>query len=190
VKPTVLNGSFLIGLPEKKHVPSLYEVIQREQEYLHEWRDFVAKCSSLNQTHRFISENRRAFDQILQPAKDRMHPGFHLAITDGEFDIVGMVGFQGIHLVNNIASIGYWVSQNYAGKGLITHATDWLMQYGKEVLDINRFEIQCRIDNLKSAGVPKRLDFSEEGVLREYEKLQDSQEYIDHVLFSKLSSEM
>lgn len=190
MKPAVLRESYLIGLPEKKHVPSLYEVIQREQEYLHEWRDFIARCSSLNNTHRFISDNRRAFERILQPSQDRMHPGFHLIITDGEFDIAGMVGFQGIHLINNVASIGYWVSLNYGGKGLITHAVEWLMHYGAEVLDINRFEIQCRIDNLKSAGVPKRLGFSEEGVLRDYERLPDTNEYIDHILFSKLSREM
>lgn len=190
MKTTVLSGTYRIGLPEKKHVPSLYEVVQQEEDYLHEWRDFVAKCISLNETHRFVTDNNRAFMRLMQPPKERMHPGFHVVITDGEFDVAGMVGFQGIHLINNIASIGYWISQRHTGKGLITHATDWLMQYGKEVLGINRFEIQCRMDNLKSAGIPKRLDFTEEGVLREYEKLPDSTDYIDHILFSKLSSEM
>ena len=123
---------------------------------------------------------------------DRCHTQ-HLAGTDYGYTIlsaekpVGRIGIHYINTFNSSAAIGYWISQSFMGKGIITKACRALLKVCFEALDLNRVEIRCATDNIKSAAVAERLHFTREGVLKQAEYVNGK--YLDLALYAMVKSE-
>jgi ribosomal-protein-serine acetyltransferase len=62
--------------------------------------------------------------------------------------------------------IGYWIGEQYQGKGLVTRATKAMTDYAFGELGLKRSEIICEVGNDASAAVPQRLGYTFEGVRR------------------------
>jgi ribosomal-protein-serine acetyltransferase len=56
-----------------------------------------------------------------------------------------------------------------------------------ETWKLNRITIECATENTRSRGVPERLGFKLEGVVRQSEWLHDR--YVDHALYGLLKSD-
>ena len=69
----------------------------------------------------------------------------------------------------------------------MTRACRALVDYAFSELGLNRIEIQCAVQNVKSRAIPERLDFTQEGVIRQAEWLYDH--YNDHVIYGMLAEE-
>jgi len=83
--------------------------------------------------------------------------------------------------------IGYWLSESFQGKGLMTDAARAVVAYLFDELDLNRVEIHCAAGNVKSAAIPRRLGFTLEGTSREGQLLNGR--YQDILRFSMLKRE-
>jgi ribosomal-protein-serine acetyltransferase len=83
--------------------------------------------------------------------------------------------------------IGYWVAADAQGRGLVTRSVRALTLAGFDVLGLNKVEIHCAPDNVRSRAVAQRLGFVEEGTVRQAEWLSDH--YVDHVVYGLLASE-
>jgi ribosomal-protein-serine acetyltransferase len=101
--------------------------------------------------------------------------------------LVGGIGLEQINWRNELTSIGYFLSEDSQGKGLITSACRALIDHSFGDLGLNRVEIRVATENRRSQAVPRRLGFKEEGILRQVEWLSDH--YVDHVVFAMLSGE-
>src|SRR5699024_583034 len=101
--------------------------------------------------------------------------------------IVGIVTFNKYNWRNRIGYIGYWLGEPYQGKGIMTESVKALIQYGFTKLRLNRVEIHCATENIKSQAIPKRLGFKKEGHLREAEWLYDH--FVDHFVYGLLTSD-
>ena len=88
--------------------------------------------------------------------------------------------------MNKATSIGYWLSSKHEGQGLMTKSVKALCNYCFNTLKLNRIEISCATDNIKSQNIPKRLGFKLEGTLRQKEIVNGK--YLDHYLFSVLKN--
>lgn len=98
-----------------------------------------------------------------------------------------MIGLHYIDWKNKSTSIGYFLSEDAQGKGIITKSVQSLMDYIFEELDLHRIEIQCARNNVKSISIPKRLGFIQEGIKRDGQWLYDH--YEDLFTFSFLKSD-
>jgi RimJ/RimL family protein N-acetyltransferase len=79
------------------------------------------------------------------------------------------LGGSGLHRIDwDVRSfeIGYWIRKSAEGNGYVTEAVQLLSDMAFEALAANRVFIRCAVDNHRSAAVPQRLGFVEEGVLR------------------------
>lgn len=65
--------------------------------------------------------------------------------------------------------IGYWIDREEQGKGIVSAATVKLIAFAFDTIGINRIEIRCAADNRRSAAIPRRLGFQQEGCLRQSE---------------------
>jgi ribosomal-protein-serine acetyltransferase len=101
--------------------------------------------------------------------------------------IAGRIGLHHIDKQNKIASIGYWLAKDFAGKGIITKSCKAIIDYAFDVLDLNRIEIKCGTGNFKSKAVPERLGFKQEGIIRQGEFVNNK--FIDLFIFSMIKSE-
>ncbi len=100
-------------------------------------------------------------------------------------EIIGGIGFNKIDGQNNSVEIGYWLTADACGRGIITDACRAIIGYAFERLGIHRIVIRCASENIKSQAVPMRLGFEKEGVMRDAEWLHER--YVDLEVFSLLN---
>lgn len=89
---------------------------------------------------------------------------------------------------NRSANVSYWLSKNYAGRGLATEALRILCNFSFETLHLNRLELSASVYNEKSAAVAIRCGFREEGVNRDFERINGV--FVDHRRFSRLARDV
>jgi ribosomal-protein-serine acetyltransferase len=75
----------------------------------------------------------------------------------------------------------------FEGKGIMVRSCRALTDRLFKDLKMNRVEIRVAPGNKKSRAIPEKLGFTEEGVLREFEKLYF--EFVDNAVYSMLAKE-
>ena len=101
--------------------------------------------------------------------------------------LVGSIDFNHIDEDNHHAEIGYWLGEEFTGKGIMTRVVASFTKYGFEKLGMIRIAILACVDNKPSIAVAERLNFTKEGILRQYSELPDGVH--DVVVYSKIKSE-
>jgi [ribosomal protein S5]-alanine N-acetyltransferase len=80
------------------------------------------------------------------------------------------------------ASLGYWMSAEFAGRGLMTRAVGLLLPFVFEELRLHRLEAACLPHNSASIRVLEKNGFRKEGLAENY--LLINGKWQDHVLFA------
>lgn len=96
------------------------------------------------------------------------------------------VGSIGLHLQTDIlrknAEIGYWLGEEYWGKGLIKHAIEQIVDYGFKNMDIVRIFARVYGTNIASQRVLEKVGFKLEG---KYEKtIFKNNEFLDELIYA------
>ena len=84
---------------------------------------------------------------------------------DDESEVVGGTGLH-TRVGPEAFEIGYWIRESRARQGFATEVTAALTRVGFEVCDARRIEIRVDPNNEASLGIPRKLGFVEEGLLR------------------------
>ncbi len=110
-----------------------------------------------------------------------------LAMTvDGRFcGQITVNGFQWGSL--RTASLGYWIDQRMAGRGLTPLAVALVTDYCFFELGLHRVEINIRPENTASLRVVEKLGFRYEGLRRNYMHINGA--WADHSSFALLADE-
>ncbi len=172
-----ISSDLELRLLEERHAEELFSLTDHNREYLREWLPWLDDTRSVEDTKNFI---RKSLEQFANSS------GFQAGIWF-KGDLAGVVGYHRIDWPNRMTSIGYWLGASYQGQGLMTAACRALVKYAVDDLKLNRVEIRCAASNTKSRAIPERLDFNQEGVLRQAEWLYDH--FVDHVVYAMLASE-
>lgn len=106
-------------------------------------------------------------------------------VVDGR--AVGVVGVHGISWPNQSTSIGYWLSELYEGRGIMTAAVGAYTDHAFRDWKLRRMELRAALENRRSRAVAERLGFVEEGILRQAERVGNR--YHDLVVYSALSGD-
>jgi [ribosomal protein S5]-alanine N-acetyltransferase len=86
------------------------------------------------------------------------------------------------------ASVGYWVAEHVAGRGVIPTAVAMSVDYCFQVLGLHRIEINVRPENRPSLRVVEKLGLRDEGVRERYLHIQG--EWCDHRTFAITTEEV
>jgi len=166
-----------LELISRSHADELFELIESNREYLKQWLPWLDNNRYFQNTIDFIKISQIQYERNETVQFALMYKG----------KVAGVVGFHRIDWLNRSTSIGYWLGEQYQGKGLITKSCSTVLDYSFGRMGLNRIEIRCATENLKSRAIPKRLGFKEEGLIREAEWLYDH--FVDHVVYGMLESE-
>ena len=142
----------------EKDAEDVFTAVKENYHHLRPFLHWVTEDYSLESAYEFIRQTQTDFvEKKSQP----------LAIFyDGKF--VGVIGFVNFGWGSRHTEIGYWIVKNYEGKGIITKSCKALIDYAFNDLNMNRVEIRCAVENVKSRAIPERLNFQPEGVLRQF----------------------
>lgn len=86
------------------------------------------------------------------------------------------------------ATIGYWVSERFAGKGITPTAVALTTDYCFQQLGLHRMEICIRPENAASLRVVEKLGFRYEGLRRRY--IHINGDWRDHFCFALVAEEL
>jgi len=151
-----------------------YTLTINSKENLKKWLGWLDNIHSAEDTLKHIQF------RILEIEKNDGTP-LNFAITYKR-KIIGTIGFNSIDKTNKIGTIGYWLSEDYQGKGIMTKAFKRIVDYGFKELSLQHIEVRVAKENYKSRALPERFSFKTEGVIKEAEWLYDHS--VDHVLYS------
>lgn len=103
--------------------------------------------------------------------------------------------FAGQVTVNNVvrgsalfASVGYWIDQRYAGRGVIPRAVALVIDHCFEVMRLHRVEIAIRPENSNSLRVVEKLGLHEVGYAPRYLHIDGG--WRDHRLYAVTREEV
>ncbi|MBA2646504.1 MAG: GNAT family N-acetyltransferase, partial [Pyrinomonadaceae bacterium] len=99
----------------------------------------------------------------------------------------GEVSVDRIEWQNKLAEMGYSLGAEYQGRGIVTACMCVLIDYAFDELKLNRVELRCAAENLKSRAVAERLGFTQEGELRESWLIHGR--FVGQVVYGMLASE-
>jgi len=166
-----------LKLVGQKDADELFALVDGSREYLREWLPWVDSMTDVDQYGPIINAWLQQFAE---------EDGFQAGIMYKGV-LAGFAGFHSVNYTNRQTSIGYWLAQDYQGKGIMTAVVSALVDYAFEEYDLHRVEIRCATENKRSQAVPERLGFKKEGVIRDGEFLYDH--YHDLIVYGMLEDE-
>ncbi|MFN6382511.1 MAG: GNAT family N-acetyltransferase [Pseudanabaena sp.] len=98
----------------------------------------------------------------------RSGKGMDWGIIDKESN--KLIGTCGLHTTptHRRAELGYALARDYWGKGLMTEATKAAIAFGFHVMQLQRIQAICDVNNVSSARVLEKAEMQFEGILHNY----------------------
>lgn len=171
------KGQLLLRTFEESEAETLFQMIDQNREHLGKWFSWLEKNTKTENTATFIKEENEKFAQ---------KKGLYLGIWN-EGVLCGAISLDHIDKENKNGMIGYWLSKESVGKGIMYRSCKMLIDYAFNNLNLHRIDINHVTNNSRSESLIKRLGFTQEGMRRECRLLHGK--YMNHVSYGLLSSE-
>ena len=172
-----VENNLRLELINKTFSKALIQAINNNREHLSPFLPWVPKMQT-----EIDSENYIANCEMLSAFGKEV--SFVILFNE---ELVGRIGLHHLDNDNKKASIGYWLTKNAEGKGIILKSCIKLISYGFEKLQLKRIEITAAVENTRSQAIPQKLHFKKEGILRSAELINNR--FHDLVMFSILKEE-
>lgn len=172
-----LGDGIVLRMLDGRHADELFRLTDKNREHLRSYLPWIDQVRTSMDSGGFIQSGLQQF------ANDN---GFHAGIWLNN-ELAGVIGYHYWHWANRRTELGFWLGAEFQGQGLMTSACRTFTEYAFVELGLQRVEIQCASDNLRSRAIPERLGFTKEGVRRQAEWLHDH--FADLVVYSMLRDE-
>ena len=172
-----LQDGAKLRLLEHRHAADVFGLVDGNREHLRRWLPWVDGTKTVNDSRAFIQSSLEKFSR---------NDGFDAGIwQDGK--LAGVIGLHYIHWQYRRSYLGYWLGQEFTGRGLMTRACEAILKYCFTGLGLNCVGSAAATGNAPSNAVLRRVGFQFEGVTRDAEWLYDH--FVDHNAYSVLERE-
>lgn len=145
------------------------------------WYFFTSDLSNRLELENWVN------DSLIQRQKQLRLP--FTIIDKSNNGIIGATSFGNISYIDQRIEIGWtWISTHYQGKGMNDQMKYLMIDYCFEVSDFLRVEIKTDVLNVFARGALKRINMTEEGVLRSHTLMTNNRRR-DTIYYSVLKSE-
>lgn len=133
----------------EKLAAEIFNLVDGDREHLGRYLPWVEKTTSVQDELNFLK----------MMAQQQIEGKTYLFVIEFENQIVGTIDLHFINPTNGRAEIGYWLSSAYTGKGIMTRCVKKVAAFGFQILELNRIDIYCDVENVASTEVAKRAGF-------------------------------
>ena len=169
-----ISDNLRLELINESHSQPIFELVDQNRDYLKQWLSLIDTMKTVVFAEKFVQETMERNSAGLEYA---------FVIIDQQ-QVIGRIGIYKINQHNKIGEIGYWIAESAQGKGTITKSCTAMIDFCFTHLALNRIELKCGTENIKSNAIAKKLNFAEEGVIRQGEFLYNK--FIDLNLYALL----
>lgn len=174
---TLRSGRIGIRLVRPRDAQRLETLLLEHRSWLEEWEATYPgfRRASIQKFHL-----KPVIRSLLAAYRSRTGVPFVILYDD---EVVGQVSVSGV-LGGSVlsAQVGYWISEDYAGRGITPLAVALAVDYCLQQIRLHRIEICIRPENLASLRVVEKLGFRYEGVRKNY--IHINNEWCDHKCFA------
>ncbi|APT18996.1 hypothetical protein FC62_GL000431 [Amylolactobacillus amylotrophicus DSM 20534] len=153
----VVDDDIILRVKKPEFALELFTLIQVQRDYLLEWLPWV--------------------EHVTSPAAQELSlRQFYNATMKGEAyetlifykgQVAGSLSFNEISHLNHQADIGYWLSADLKGRGIMTKSVAKLIKFGFGQLKLHKITLVAAVENQPSNAVAKRVGMTLEATLRE-----------------------
>jgi RimJ/RimL family protein N-acetyltransferase len=168
---------------EPRDAPLLKEAVDASYDHLREWMPWM----------RFEPQTLDEKVQLLRTFRGQFDLDTNYVYGVFSRDESRLVGGSGLHprSEETAREIGYFVRADAVRRGFATEITAVLTRVGFELCGYDRIDIRIEPQNTASLGIPRKLGFVEEGVLRRrLDPYGEGEERRDAVMFTMLREEL
>jgi ribosomal-protein-serine acetyltransferase len=172
-----IAGGAELRILEARHVEELYELVREHRDHLRAWLPWAHAEYTVEDTRAYV---RRALAEFV--ATGAVPAGIWLGDR-----LVGTIGMHTIDWADRSTSLGYWMSEDFQGRGIMRAAFHAMLEYAFDELELHRVEVRCSTGNTRSRSFPEKSGFTHEGTLRQAQWLCDR--FVDLEVYSLLAHE-
>lgn len=144
-----------IRIPDE--AKKVFELVDKNRKHLDTFLYWVSSTKNVSDSRTFIKKQLKNF-------KENTGCDFGIYFKN---ELVGSGGFHNIDLKNKSADIGYWISKDFEGRGIIRKSVEKIIQTGKKKYKLHRIVIKMEPLNERSKNIPKSLGFVYEGTQKD-----------------------
>lgn len=169
---STVDDEIQLALVQDSFALNYATLVQTQLDYLSQWLAWPPYCQS-----------EQAFTSFIQGALHEYAEGKSITcaiLFNGV--IVGNCSLNNINRSLQRADIGYWLSQDYQGKGIVTRSVQALIKIAFNDLDLEKVQLSAAVENHSSRQVAERLGMVLEGIITRNEKVGDR--VLDHAIYA------
>lgn len=167
----IVDDEVQLALIEHSFAPLYADLVATQQAYLSQWLAWPPYCRSEQDFQLFIENMLHDYAEGKVLVCAMFYHG----------TLVGNCSLQEINRDLQKARVGYWLSQDQQGKGIVTRALSRLIELAFSHYQLEKIELAAASGNTASQAVARRLGFQQEGVISRAENLNGR--IVDHVIF-------
>ena len=159
----VVDDQLSLSILSLSDAREIFKLVDENRIYLRKTLPWLDEVNSLDEQISYISHCISDYE---------LYKGIMYSVSsDG--DIIGTIGLNLIDYENRSCGVGYWVSEEFAGKGIATRCCSRLIDHCFNDLNLHRFVLEAAIENIASCRVAEKLGLRLEGVIKDREWLYD-----------------
>ncbi len=178
-----LSGKVVFLRPPKRKDSKKWQILRsKSKDFLMPWEPKWDKSACSRKT--FM---RQLKSSAVNANLDKAYSFYIFKLSDNT--MLGGVNITNVRRgVSQSALLGYWIGKPYANQGYMSEALLILLPSLIKDLGLNRIEAATLIKNRPSRKLLEKTGFQEEGILRQYLKING--EWEDHVMYSLISDDI
>ena len=159
----VVDNQLSLSILSLSDAKEVFKLVDENRIYLRKTLPWLDEVNSLDEQISYISHCISDYE---------LYKGIMYSVSsDG--DIIGTIALNSIDYENRSCGVGYWVSEEFAGKGIATRCCSRLIDHCFNDLNLHRFVLEAAIENIASCRVAEKLGLRLEGVIKDREWLYD-----------------
>ncbi|MCP2502725.1 MAG: GNAT family N-acetyltransferase [Candidatus Thalassarchaeaceae archaeon] len=159
----IVDDNLSIVAPTFEDASELFQLVDGNREYLREWLPWLDSNLSIVDEINFIEIS----------IKDRLQGSSGVWLIRENGNLVGNISINWVDWDNRSCGLGYWISRDKSGNGIVTRCCESLINNLIFNNKIHRFVIEAGINNIASRKIAEKLGMRLEGVIKDRELLYD-----------------
>lgn len=144
-----VNIDIELQVPSMEDAGKVYALVEKNRAHLAPFMAWESKTNSIADIEDYFNRNK------------------HISYYDDDFpliirykdEIIGVIGYNKGNALEKTVDIGYWISKEYSGNGIVTKCCQALINFAFAMTDVQEIYIKCDISNKKSLAIPLKLGF-------------------------------
>lgn len=172
-----VDDDIQLALVQPSFAPLYLDIVSDQRDYLSQWLAWPNKAYSEEFFLNFIQGALRGYADGKSMTCALLY----------KQQLVGNISFNNIDADLKVATVGYWLSADFQGNGIVSRAVAYLIDYAFTELNMEKVQIAAAVDNQASRAVCERLNLTLEGVITRAERLGDR--VFDHAVYAAYKAE-